>query len=81
MSGICPHCKEELTYIREFQQAEVAYDVTVHDGEIYYEKQDDYDCCADWGCAECPECNEQIEGIKDESDAVAFLKGEMEVEK
>jgi hypothetical protein len=81
MGGICPYCEAELRYIREFQKADVCYEVSLSEGNISYEKQDDYDCAADWGCAECPECGEELPGINDEFDALSFLKGELKLKK
>jgi hypothetical protein len=84
MSGVCPKCGEELRELRNFQKTEVCFvvkldgDAQGESGEsLDYAKQDDYDGCADdWGCAECPNCGEEIEGINSEEKAVKFLKGE-----
>jgi len=76
MAGTCPHCKQEITSLREFQKAEVCYEMTIDQDAAHYEKQDDYDGCADWGCAECPNCGEEIETIRSEDAALKFLKGE-----
>jgi len=83
MSGICPHCGEKLDYIHEVQKVEVCYDVRLNstDEDVAYDKHDDYDTSADWGFAECPECNEVIEDITSEDKALKFLKGGLEARK
>jgi len=86
----CPKCKKEISYIREFQETEVCYNVSLvkyntkekpKKGDeciIHYDKDDGYEGCAtEWGFAECPECGEEIPGIRSEDMAEQFLKGEI----
>jgi hypothetical protein len=87
VSGKCPHCGEELKKLCEVQETTVQYyvqldgDAQGESGEsLDYTKDDGFDCdCQDWGTAWCPECGGQIASINSEKQAVAFLKGELEV--
>jgi len=70
--AICPECKKDIDYLKNYQSGEKYYWLTVgKNGSEYEDRGFDADCGTN--DFECPECSEVL--FTDETKAVRFLRG------
>ena len=67
--AICPKCKTEINYLKEYQSGEMLYEFDGEDYEVGEFQPDD-----EVNDYECPECAETL--FRDEKKAKEFLKGD-----
>lgn len=72
----CPKCGEGITYLYNYQKAEVRYIFEMNDeGRGHYEQDETIPCdFEEYHDYECPECLVRL--ASSEKDAVAFMTGE-----